>query len=71
MADLTAILDPDLYVLGGGVSEAGNFLLGPVVEAYEANVVAHQYRPAARIVLAQLSNDAGLIGAGDLARALV
>jgi len=71
MADLTAILDPDLYVLGGGVSEAGAILLDPVVEAYESSVVARAYRPAARIVLAQLSNDAGLIGAGDLARALV
>lgn len=71
MADLTAILDPELYVLGGGVSEAGDLLLAPVVEAYEQSVIAREYRPSAQIVLAQLSNDAGLIGAADLARALI
>jgi glucokinase len=71
MADLTAILDPDLYVLGGGVSEAGSILLNPVIDSYETSVVARAYRPKARIVLAELSNDAGLIGAADLARALV
>ena len=71
MADLTAILDPDRYVIGGGVSEAGDILLAPLVEAYEAALVARAHRPAASIVLAELSNDAGLIGAADLARALV
>ena len=71
MADLTAILDPDRYVIGGGVSEAGDILLAPLVEAYESALVARAHRPAASIVLAELSNDAGLIGAADLARALV
>jgi glucokinase len=71
MADLTAILDPDLYVLGGGVSEAGSILLNPVIDSYETSVVARAYRPKTKIVLAELSNDAGLIGAADLARALV
>jgi glucokinase len=71
MADLTAIMDPDLYVLGGGVSEAGTILLNPVIDSYQAAVVAHAYRPSATIVLAELSNDAGLIGAADLARRLV
>jgi glucokinase len=71
MADLTAILDPDRYVIGGGVSEAGDILMKPLAEAYHAAVVAPAHRPAATIVLAQLSNDAGLIGAADLARGLV
>jgi glucokinase len=71
MADLTAILDPDRYVIGGGVSEAGDILLTPIIEAYEAAVVARAHRPAVSITLAQLSNDAGLIGAADVARALV
>ena len=71
MADLTAIMDPDLYVLGGGVSEAGRILLNPIIDSYQAAVVARAYRPSATIVLAELSNDAGLIGAADLARRLV
>ncbi len=71
IADLTAILDPDRYVIGGGVSEAGQILLEPLVEAYEGAVVARAHRPAAQLVLAQLSNDAGLIGAADLARRFV
>jgi glucokinase len=68
IADLANVLDPAAVVIGGGVSEAGDLLLGPAREAYEALLSAGSHRPHLQIVAAELGNDAGLIGAADLAR---
>jgi glucokinase len=68
LADLVAVLDPSCLVLGGGVSAAGELLLEPTRESYEARVTGHGHRPFAEIRLAEHANDAGLIGAADLAR---
>ncbi len=68
IADLVALLDPELVVLGGGVSEAGDLLLGPTRRAFEHALVARAHRPLASLVLATMGNDAGLIGVADLAR---
>jgi glucokinase len=68
MADLAALLDPRVFILGGGVSEAGELLAGPARTSFEANLTAHGYRPIASVRTAQLGQDAGLIGAADLAR---
>jgi glucokinase len=68
MAALAAILDPRVVIVGGGVSEAGELLVGPARAAFQANLTAHPHRPTATIRVAQLGQDAGLIGAADLAR---
>jgi glucokinase len=68
LADLAAILDPSCFVLGGGVSDAGDLLLGQTREAFEAGLTGGQYRPRATVVLAELGWSAGIIGAADLAR---
>ncbi len=68
LADLAAILDPGCFVLGGGLSEAGDLLLGPAKAAYERGLTGGRYRPRAEIRLAQLGTDAGIVGAADLAR---
>jgi glucokinase len=68
LADVAALLDPAMFVIGGGVSEAGDLLLGPARAAFESSLVARKNRPLASVVLAQLGNDAGLVGAADLAR---
>ncbi len=68
LADLAAILDPGCFVIGGGVSEAGELLLGPARAAYENGVTGRIYRELADVRLAELGPDAGLIGAADLAR---
>jgi glucokinase len=68
LADLSAILDPGCFVIGGGVSEAGELLLGPAREAYEHGLTGRTHRPYADVRLAELGPDAGLIGAADLAR---
>jgi glucokinase len=68
LADLAAVLDPGCFVIGGGVSEAGDLLLHPARAAFEAGLTGRGYRPMAEIRLAQLGPDAGLIGVADLAR---
>jgi len=68
LADLAAILDPGCFVIGGGVSEAGELLLGPARAAYEHGLTGRAYRQLAEVRLAELGPDAGLIGAAELAR---
>ncbi|QEE61104.1 ROK family glucokinase [Salinibacterium sp. dk2585] len=67
-ASLGAVLDPRLFVFGGGVAAAGELLLAPIRETYLAHLPARGYHPEPRFVTAQLVNDAGVVGAADLAR---
>ncbi|GAB96936.1 glucokinase [Kineosphaera limosa] len=67
-ASIAAILDPSMFVLGGGVAEAGDLLLEPAQSAYRRNLSGRGYRPEATWALAHLGNDAGVIGAAALAR---
>ena len=68
MADLAAILDTGCFVVGGGVSEAGDLLLDPAKCTFEKSLTGRGHRTPAQIVLAELGPDAGLVGAADLAR---
>jgi glucokinase len=68
IATLTAVLDPAVVVIGGGVSEAGDLLLDPVRAHFKANLTGRHYRPELEIRAAVLGNRAGMIGAADLAR---
>ncbi len=67
LAALAAILDPGCFVIGGGVSEAGDLLIRPARAAFADALTGGSYRPHAEIRLAQLGPDAGVIGAADLA----
>ena len=67
LANLINIYDPDMLVLGGGVAHAGDFLL----DAVRAALGDYVYCPAlswARVELARMGNDAGIIGAAMLGR---
>jgi glucokinase len=68
LADLVAVLDPGRFIIGGGVSEAGDLVLQPAREGFEHLITGRDVRPVAQVVLAELGNDAGLVGAADLAR---
>ncbi|MFG6477083.1 ROK family glucokinase [Microbacterium sp. P06] len=62
-----AVLDPELFVIGGGVAQLGDDLLTPVRLAYETSLPGFGDRPVADFTIARLGNDAGLIGVADLA----
>jgi glucokinase len=68
IASLTAVLDPSVVVIGGGVSAAGEVLLEPVRQAFAAQLTGRGHRPMLEIRSARLGNRAGLIGAADLTR---
>jgi glucokinase len=67
-ASLAAVLDPQLFVFGGGVAVAGDLLLDPVRESFQAHLPARGYHPEPEFVIAELINNAGVVGAADLAR---
>lgn len=68
LADLAAVLDPELFVIGGGVSDAGDLLLASARQTLADKLIGQQNRPAPAVKVAQLTNNAGLVGAADLAR---
>jgi glucokinase len=68
IGSLVAVLDPEVVVIGGGVSAAGDLLLDPIREAFLKHLPARGYRPELKIVAAEFVNDAGVVGAADLVR---
>jgi glucokinase len=67
-ASLGAILDPQIFVIGGGVAQSGDLLLEPIRQAYIEHIPARGYHPVPEFTIAELVNDAGVVGAADLAR---
>ncbi|MEI9907465.1 MAG: ROK family glucokinase [Actinomycetota bacterium] len=68
IASLAVILDPACVVIGGGVIDAGEILLGPTRIAVERYMPFAGKHPSPEIIAAKLGNDAGLVGVADLAR---
>jgi glucokinase len=68
IADLAAVLDPDVVVVGGGVSALGELLLDPARARLDLALPGRGHRPGPRVVAAELGPQAGLIGAADLVR---
>lgn len=62
------VLDPEIAVIGGGVSAVGDKLISPIRAATLANLPARGFRPEIEVVAANFLNQAGIIGAADLAR---
>jgi glucokinase len=62
------VLDPEIAVIGGGVSAVGEKLMNPIRDSFEKSLPAKGYRPELKVVKASFLNQAGLIGAADLAR---
>ncbi|ONI69790.1 glucokinase [Kribbella sp. ALI-6-A] len=68
LASFATLFDPSTIVIGGGVSAAKELLLNSAKVAFEKNLPARANRPHPTFGLAELGNDAGIIGAADLAR---
>jgi len=64
LAAVAAVVNPEIFVIGGGVSKAGSVLLD-YIEKYYKPYVFHGSRDA-KFALATLGNDAGIYGAARL-----
>ena len=67
--NITAFFDPEMIVLGGGVSHAGDFLLD-AVSALLPRYQMFKALPIPQLKLAKLGNEAGIIGAAMLGKAI-
>ncbi|GLZ80057.1 glucokinase [Actinorhabdospora filicis] len=68
LADMAQAFDPETFVIGGGVIEAGELLLAPARASYEKALAARSRIPVADVRAASLGVHAGVIGAADLSR---
>ena len=67
-ADIVQLLDPQVVVIGGGVAETGDLLMAPLLTTYNEALASRGTLSVPEIRRAELGNEAGLIGAADLAR---
>jgi glucokinase len=65
IASATALLDLDLVVVGGGLSQTGGLLFGPLEESLRRHA-RMAFTRAVRVVPAELGQEAGLVGAAAL-----
>ncbi len=70
LADLVQIVDPQVFVVGGGVIDAGDLLMEPTKVAYFEALAQRGRLPVGDVRAARLGNTAGVVGAADLARRL-
>jgi len=68
LANLANILDPAVFVLGGGLVDALDLVIDPVRAAFDDLVEGRLGRPEVMICLAGLGERSGAVGAGVLAR---
>lgn len=68
VANMINLLAPKCVLLGGGVSHEGDNLLIPLKKAVEPLIYGGNRVPRAKIDLAKLGNDAGIIGAAMLGK---
>lgn len=68
IANTVAAFDPEIVVVGGGLSSAGDLLLEPTRVALRESLVGAAHRTVPPVVRAALGPEAGAIGAADLAR---
>ena len=65
MLNVVAIINPEVFIIGGGLARAGNLLLEPAIKVLEQHACMFA-NPRERIRTAQLGDDAGIIGAASL-----
>ena len=71
IASLVTLLDPDVVVLGGGLTVINQHFIADVRERVMPKVMGGAHRPAVPIVPARLGAEAGAIGAAVNARDLL
>ncbi|MCY4525725.1 MAG: ROK family protein, partial [Anaerolineaceae bacterium] len=68
LTSLLHLFNPEIVVIGGGLSQIGEPLLGPMRDTVRREVIYEGYTRALRIELAALGADVSLVGAAALLR---
>ncbi len=68
IADLVNGFQPEVVIIGGGVSKQGDYLINPLREIVDKEQYTRNNEIKTKIVCATLGNDAGIIGAAALGR---
>lgn len=69
LANIINIFQPEVIVIGGGVSKEGENLLEPLRQKMKGRTYGSSWIQNTRIVAAQMGNDAGIVGAALISRA--
>ena len=64
LSQAALLVDPDIFVIGGGVSKAGQFLIDIIEKHYKEHITISEDVPI--LGLAKLGNDAGIYGAARM-----
>lgn len=64
MSYVSCTIDPDLYIIGGGMSRAGDVLIDAIARHYRS--YAFHVSTHTKIVVARLGNDAGIVGCAKM-----
>jgi glucokinase len=67
MASLSHAFNPEIFIIGGGVSQIGAILFDSIKQALHESLIHPAYQKELDVVPAALGDDAGLVGAMVLA----
>jgi glucokinase len=60
------IFRPEVVLIGGGISNEGDYILEYIQNYVDQNAYGHNFVKSSKILCANLKNDAGIIGAAML-----
>jgi glucokinase len=63
LVNLTNVLDPQMFVLGGGLAVSPDLYIGPIQKWFTSLLYAPDFRPHPKLVFASLGERAGAVGA--------
>ena len=65
------IFNPSIVIFGGGVTRSGDLILDPIKESMRRNIMDPSYLDGLTVTVAELGDDAGLLGSLTQLRALL
>ncbi len=71
ITDIINVFQPEIVVIGGGISKEGDYLIEPIRQIVRESVYTKTYLPVTKIKAATLRNDAGIVGAAFAVKRLL
>lgn len=65
LVDAVTLLDPEAVVIGGGLADSGDLLLGPLQERLHAELIGRGHSAVPALVVSQLGGAAPILGAAQ------